>query len=415
MKTTVLKILIVSLVVAIFGLKVMAQPTQSVVALLDSVQSNSKNDLEISLITCYPGPEVYELYGHSAVRVKGVDFDYAYNYGVFDFSEPNFVYRFVKGETDYMATKQSFEDFIRQYEWRGSKVVAQKLNLSNVEAKSLFVELEKDVLPENSVYRYNYVKNNCATKILDCIERISSIKPIYTDTVRYGTFRNEMRYYNRNYDWYQFGIDLALGAGIDYNLTSREEMFVPVVMMENMKTAKLADSRTLVKSEEVIYAGRGDMTLSATPLLLSPLFLSWLILALILLFIYWSIRKMRMVKWIYAVWFTICGLAGSLITFLVFVSQHEATSPNVLIWWLNPLCFIVPLLIWVKKTNLVMMIYMLLNASLLVGLMIGMIFGSQSLNPAFIPLMLITLTLSVTYFVVNARTEHPIVIKLDKK
>ncbi len=29
------------------------------------------DSLTVSVVTCYPGPEIYELCGHSAVRVKG--------------------------------------------------------------------------------------------------------------------------------------------------------------------------------------------------------------------------------------------------------------------------------------------------------------------------------------------------------
>ena len=41
------------------------------------------------------------------------------------------------------------------------------------------------------------------------------------------TFRNIMRHYHANYPWYQFGIDLALGSGIDYELSRREMAFAP--------------------------------------------------------------------------------------------------------------------------------------------------------------------------------------------
>ena len=40
------------------------------------------------------------------------------------------------------------------------------------------------------------------------------------------------------------------------------------------------------------------------------------------------------------IYFNIAGLAGLLLTFLIFVSVHYATSPNWLYLWLNPLCFI---------------------------------------------------------------------------
>ena len=58
----------------------------------------------VSLLTCSPGSEVYEIYGHTAIRVvdaRGIDV--VYNFGMFSFDEPGFVYRFVKGETDHFV------------------------------------------------------------------------------------------------------------------------------------------------------------------------------------------------------------------------------------------------------------------------------------------------------------------------
>ena len=52
-----------------------------------------KDTLCISILTCSPGQEVYELYGHTALRVKNIsrDEDWVFNYGVFSFNKPNFV------------------------------------------------------------------------------------------------------------------------------------------------------------------------------------------------------------------------------------------------------------------------------------------------------------------------------------
>ena len=368
--------------------------------------------VEISLITCYPGPEVYELYGHSAVRVKTPAVDIAYNYGMFNYSAPNFVYRFVKGETDYMAVAQRFEDFMHQYECRGSKVVEQKFNLTEEEAVKLWNVLQNDVLPQNRVYRYNYVKNNCATKILDCLDKVEGIDATYPDTVRFGTFRNEMRYYGRDYDWYQYGIDLALGKGIDYALTGKEEMFVPVIMLEQMKNATRSNGKKLIESTEVLYEGRGDATLPATPFLLSPVFVSWVALVAVLLLVCLGIKKQRMFKGMHALWFAVCGVAGCLMAFLVFVSEHEATSPNVLIWWLNPICLIVPILVWSERGRKILAAYMLLESCLLAGLLIGTIFGEQSLNEAVYPQIIATIVLAVGYVVTINRQNHCIEVKI---
>ena len=43
------------------------------------------DSVSVSLITCYPGPEIYKLYGHTALRVRYGEWDVMFNYGVFDF------------------------------------------------------------------------------------------------------------------------------------------------------------------------------------------------------------------------------------------------------------------------------------------------------------------------------------------
>lgn len=63
------------------------------------------DNLRISLVTCYPGDKIYELFGHTAIRVQrsgSEAFDLAFNYGMFSFATGNFVYKFTAGQTDYM-------------------------------------------------------------------------------------------------------------------------------------------------------------------------------------------------------------------------------------------------------------------------------------------------------------------------
>lgn len=52
----------------------------------DSVSDG--RELTVSLITCAPGRDVYELCGHSALRIRGEGMDSVWNYGLFDFSAP---------------------------------------------------------------------------------------------------------------------------------------------------------------------------------------------------------------------------------------------------------------------------------------------------------------------------------------
>ena len=119
--------------------------------------------------------------------------DRVYNFGMFSFSKPNFVYRFVKGETDYALAGYPFEYFIPEYVERNSKVVEQVLNLSQRQAESLYLQLEWLRLPQNREYRYNYVLDNCATRPRDMIEKVTGglNYPQPADTTL--TFRDMMR------------------------------------------------------------------------------------------------------------------------------------------------------------------------------------------------------------------------------
>ena len=195
-------------------------------------------DMQASLITCYPGPEIYELVGHEAIRIRGVNpegqpIDSVWNYGVFDFNTPGFVYRFVKGETDYMVWGYPFAWFMPQYTERGSKVVQQDLALSPEETLDLLLRLRENALEKNRTYRYNYVRDNCSTRVAAIVDSaVSPRRIIYPDSVTFASFRDAMRFYHRDYPWYQFGIDIALGSGIDAPIDARQEFFAPLRLME---------------------------------------------------------------------------------------------------------------------------------------------------------------------------------------
>ena len=363
-------------------------------------------DLTVSLITCYPGEEIYELCGHSAIRVRGEGIDSVWNYGIFDFNQPNFVYRFVKGETDYRGASYPFRWFLPEYIESGRKVVEQDLNLTPEEAHKMLDLLRISVLPQNAVYRYNYIKDNCSTRILNVMDSATNGAIIYPDTVRFGTFRNEMKNYHKGYPWYQFGIDVALGSGLDESIGSREEMFVPVVMMEEVEGAHFPDGRPLVKSTRVLNNGTDNSVLPPTPWFLSPIFWSWCVAVIIALVITSNIINRHLFLPLYAIWFLILGLAGFLVAFLVFISVHEATDPNILIFWLNPFQILFTISLGIKKLKPLAFVMTYYNIIAIGLLLILSPFYKQSLNPAFFPLMLATVGLACSYAILGNKSSY---------
>lgn len=114
-----------------------------------------RDSLIVSLVTAAPGNEVYELCGHSALRIRSAEMDSVWNYGVFDFNKPNFVYRFVKGETDYMLAGYPFAWFMQEYAQAGREVREQELNLTQEESRRLLEMLRRESMPDRCTYRYN--------------------------------------------------------------------------------------------------------------------------------------------------------------------------------------------------------------------------------------------------------------------
>ncbi len=105
----------------------------------------------------------------------------------------------------------------------------------------------------------------------------------------------------------------------------------------------------LVARTRILFEGGENASLPPTPLVCdSPLHIQSSLLLMILIAIV-QLRRKRIVRWVYSVWFGVLGLVGCLTAFLVFVSTHEATSPNILLVLLNPLQLIVAVGVWLGR------------------------------------------------------------------
>ncbi len=382
------------------------------VAMLSFLSVSGQNDTTVYFVNFYPGPAVYELEGHSAIFVEvSGQIPVAYNFGVFDFDSPNFIYRFVKGETDYMAVAQPAVLMLDGYLRQGRRVVAHELDFDSKQKQELIRLLETNVRPENRTYRYNYVKDNCATRPLRAVELaagdsiILGCAPFEAQPLLKPTFRNVMRLYHSNYPWYQFGIDLALGSGIDYPIDRREIAFAPAEL-DRMLPEATVGGRKLVKKTHVVQDVPVDAAIEGpTPWYLTPLAVCWAFFFVAVGVTIRDWRRRRVTKWFDAAYFAVLGLTGCLLTFLVFVSVHEATSPNWLYPWLNPLCFIPTIFIWLKKCKTFLVCYQIVNFVVLFALCLLWYFLPQSANAAFVPLIGAEMLRAASYVYITLRNK----------
>ena len=138
---------------------------------------------QVSLITYTPGAELYQAFGHSAIRVRDdfLGMDRLYNFGVFDFETPNFYVKFAHGDLWYQLAVSASEEELRAVGAYGQGVTELPLNLRPVQRQSLFEALEINLLPENRFYRYDFILDNCSTRPRDVIERITGSPVILRD------------------------------------------------------------------------------------------------------------------------------------------------------------------------------------------------------------------------------------------
>lgn len=299
------------------------------------------DSIQISLLTCSPHDEIYSLYGHTALRIENRQngTDIAVNYGMFSFDKPFFVLRFVFGLTDYTMGIVPFENFCREYEYYGSSVTQQVMNLSSEDKIRVLNALECNYRPENRIYRYNYFYNNCTTKAVDIIADNINGNIVYSDTVPEGmTFRKMLHAMTKNNPWAQLGNDLLLGYGADREMTLDEYHFLPHSMLVALDSAYIVSkdkSKCKAVKEKNVIIEEGVQIVSK-PFPFSPMSCSvaLLLLNILVSFVEWKSKKYF---WLYDVFFLLLiGLAGIIITSMIF-SLHPTVSLNAQILLLNPL------------------------------------------------------------------------------
>ncbi len=378
----------------------------------ENVWASASDSIRISLLTCAPGSEIYSLFGHTAIRCENLTKkeDWVFNYGMFSFNTPNFVYRFVKGETDYQLGVIEYPYFEGEYAMRGSSVYQQELNLTPEEKDGIIRLLRENYRPANRTYRYNYFYDNCTTRARDKIEQGIAGKVVYPETEGKHTFRSIVREYTEGHEWSAFGIDLCLGSEADEPIDERKQMFAPFYMLDFARRAMIHRADTVVplvkaekklldfpeKDEELFEKGEG---LS----LPSPMTcaLAWWMLTIGIMA--WSIWKNK-VCWIWdIILFGIQGLGGCVIAFLFFFSLHPTVGSNWLLMILNPLPLVyLPFMVY-KAIKGRKDLFHAINAVVLTLFIILVPFIQQKFNPTVLPLALNLLTCSIGHLIIYNR------------
>lgn len=357
-------------------------------------------DAEISIITIGPGKQLYDSFGHNAIRVSDPSNgkDLAFNYGTFDFNTPNFYIKFGQGKLPYALSVSTYDGFLRNYIAEKRWIKQQKLDLTYGEKIAIFEFLLNNAQPSNREYQYDFFLDNCATRIRDVLAVNLGSKLSYQDK-QYAPFLYSFReliqqrlHWN---SWGSLGIDIALGAVIDRTANPWEHQFLPDYVFESLKSATITRNNktsALIKKETTI--NNPGPRARNTAFLLSPFFV-FLVIALGI--VYRTLRDSKQQKrsrWLDTVLFFVTGIVGVLLLVLWLATDHTATINNYNILWAFPVNLIFCTLLSKKTPKKWLSRYLSFLIILLTLLVVHWCTSVQVFAGALLPLLI---ALSIRY------------------
>lgn len=362
-------------------------------------QIKLSHQAQISVITCGPGQEaVYTAFGHSAFRVYDpvLNIDAAFNYGVFDFDQPNFYLNFAKGYNYYKLAIQDYERFEYAYIYYNRFVHEQLLDLTPEQNQKLFDYLQRNALPENRSYLYDYFYDNCATKLPEIILKVFGDSVVFDGshiTTDY-TIRNLTDVYLKQQPWGDLGIDICLGLPMDKKMTPYEYMFIPDYVESGFNHATL-NGKPLVKQRISKYEPQPEET---NLNLFHPLIAFGLFLLITLFITYRDWKRKKLSKWFDVTIFTVVGLIGLLLLILWVATDHRAAAYNFNLLWAFPLHVIMGPMILKQKYAGFVKKYFLVIGFVLTSTLLFWFWLPQELNIFLIPFVS---AVAVRAFVIN--------------
>ncbi len=353
----------------------------------------------ISVLTMGPGTNLNDSFGHSAFRISDTNqnIDVVYNYGVYNFDTPNFYLKFVKGQLMYQLDRTDFSLFYQHYSDQDRWIKEQVLNLTLKEKQELFDFIQKNYLPENRKYIYDFFFENCATRIRDVLAAVLKNKLVFDKNFvsKTHTFRQLIQKNVHWNSWGSFGMDLAIGAVVDRNASSWEHQFLPEYIFKALEKGQIKrglGATDLVKKTSILNKKMAKE--KSETLLMSPFFIISLLAFIILGVTFKDYQNNSRSRWMDCGLYALTGIIGIFLLLLWFATDHFATQNNYNLLWAVPLSLFFAIEIakqnpkyWLKK-------YIMFQILMLLLLSVHWITGVQSYPVVLLPLLI---ALSIRY------------------
>jgi hypothetical protein len=356
--------------------------------IINSVKAQDSSRLQISLLTCTPGEELYSTFGHSAFRVIDSNSvtDLVYNYGTFNFDDDGFYLKFIRGKLLYYVSVENFNGFKNTYQSTNRGITEQVLNLSAEEKISIRHFLNENLKEENKYYKYDFFFDNCTSRLRDILKKQHDSAFCQRPVMPAGSrFRQAIHEYldKNGKHWSKLGIDILLGQPCDAVMTPEQMQFLPDNLMKSLDSSN--SNHRMVLSEQNLYPVTADNNSNA---FFTPLVVFSILFVIIFLTGLWNNKFARsFLQGFDGIFFFLTGALGILLIFMWTGTDHSMCRNNFNLLWAWPPHFIMAFFVnskkrWVKK-------YFGFTAIAMTVVLLAWFFLPQQMNTGLIPLVLL--------------------------
>jgi len=359
-----------------------------------TLSAQDSSHIRVSLLTCSPGEEIYSTFGHSALRITDSSSvsDIVFNYGTFNFDEPGFYTKFLRGKLLYYVSTMYFTDFKEEYQSTNRSITEQVLNLNSEEKIALENFLYNNVKEENKYYNYDFFLDNCTTRLRDIIVKYKMnyppLKPIMPATTTFRqAIHNNLQKHGKH--WTNLGIDILFGLPSDGVMTTSQTQFLPDNLMITLDSSN--QQQQLLRSTTTLYSIKSN---NNTDTFFTPaITFSVLLLFIIVLSFINTKSAIIFLNGFDGLLFFLTGALGILFFFLWIGSGHVRLKSNLNLIWAWPTHAVVAFFVnsknsWVKK-------YFGFTSAGLLFVLISWFFLPQQMNNALLPIVLLLLYRSI--------------------
>lgn len=204
------------------------------------------SQLTIYLITVDVGDNVWDNFGHSALRIVDdlAGSDTIYNWGVFEVRDGPvaFAYDFFVDELEYRLATQGTRREIDNYRAQRRSVWQDEIRLTAAQKQRLLARLNWNRAPENLYYDYDYFFDNCTTRIRDYLDEALDGAFFASVAAQAGsTFRDQVRRHYASLQSISFSLDVIMNSNLDREMTGWESLFLPLNLRASLASMQVAE------------------------------------------------------------------------------------------------------------------------------------------------------------------------------